>query len=402
MDNILSFLTSNNNSDNLPNKIPSRDVFLQTETYNKFTGGAEYNKDTYIGHLKLKNGGMKIVKSGDDNRIKKERNNVLEHLHKSLNGGKIDGGNLPTYYKALEGGYIRNLICPTDSKTCSNFIDNNKMAAYKLSKNALKNGYANTLKTFKENAPKLYKNLKDSDYIKKLKYKRDKYLNRLSDGGSAKSDGSLSEHLSNLRNNVGTRNLSETGGYEKYSRVKGVWEDQGTLGNATLGKLETARKKELDAFSISNKGKVKQLATPLGGYNLNDENMNAFDEKRLDDIKKELKALRDTNVGKVEQLSLPMYMDDNCYNNDNFDEYCKEKPLNSSDIYKKKKRRLSKEIRKLSEANKGNVRRLSSPASSPASSRASSPAPSPMSYENDRFYGGGDPLQELRMELGRL
>ena len=40
MDTILSFFTSND-SDNLPNVIPSRDIFLQTETYNKFTGGAE-------------------------------------------------------------------------------------------------------------------------------------------------------------------------------------------------------------------------------------------------------------------------------------------------------------------------------------------------------------------------
>jgi hypothetical protein len=385
MDTILSFLTSNNNSDNLPNKIPSRDVFLQTETYNKFTGGAEYNKDTYIGHLKLKNGGMKIVKGDDDDRIKKERNIVLEHLHKSLNGGKIDADNLPTYYKALEGGYIRNLICPTDSKTCSNFIDNNKMAAYKLSKNALKNGYANTLKTFKQNAPKLYKNLKDSDYIKKLKYKRDKYLNRLSDGGSAKSDDSLSEHLSNLRNNVGTRNLSETGGYQIYDRKTGAWADKGALGNKTLDDLEKARRAELVKYQSTLKGNTGKLSSPLGGNN------------------------------------------DKC-DDDDYDENCEYNPIKSGDIYKKKKRRLSKEIKKLSETNKGRVRRLSdtpediiirrlkqersdelenyksmlrgntSNLSSPASSRASSP----MSYENDRFYGGGDPLQELRMELGRL
>jgi hypothetical protein len=386
MDTILSFFTSNNNSDNLPNEIPTRDVFLQTETYNKFTGGAEYNKDTYIGHLKLKNGGMKIVKSSDDDRIKKERNIVLEHLHKSLNGGKIDGGNLPTYYKALEGGYIRNLICPTDSKTCSNFINNNKMAAYKLSKNALKNGYANTLKTFKQNAPKLYKNLKDSDFIKKLKYKRDKYLNRLSDGGSTKSDGSLSEHLSNLRNNVGTRNLNETGGYQIYNRNTGVWENKGEFGNATLGKLKIARDNELDEYQSTLKGNTSNLSSPLGGNN-----------------------------------------NDKC-DDDDYDENCEYNPIVNGNISKKYQRKVSKEIRKLSKTNKGNVKRLSdtpediiirrlikerrdelenyksmlkgntSNLSSPASSRVSSP----MSNENDGFYGGGDPLQELRMELGRL
>ena len=213
MDTILSFFTSND-SDNLPNVIPGRYIFLQTETYNKFTGGAEYNKNTYIGHLKIKNGGMKIIKDEHDKLIGKERNIVLKHLHDSLKGGNLDHTNIELYYKALEGGFIRALMCPGNNNdaTCELANYNNEKSAYKLSKHALKGGNLKVLKTFKHNAPKLYQHLKGSGQIKKLKYKRDKYQNRLSDGGSVKSDSSLSEHLSNLRNNVGTRNLNETGG----------------------------------------------------------------------------------------------------------------------------------------------------------------------------------------------
>jgi len=252
MDNILSYFTSHKNTDLISNEIPSRDVFLQTETYNKFTGGAEYNKDTYIGHLKLKKGGMKIIKGEEDDNIKKERNIVLEHLHKSLKGGELDHNNLEIYYKALEGGYIRNLMCPTNSNTCSNFIKNNNMAAYKLSKHALKAGNFHTLKTFKYNAPKLYKNLKGAGHIKKLKYKRDKYQNRLTDGGSVKSDSSLSVHLSNLRNTVGTRNLNESGG--NISRAKL---------DAFLTEQRHERLNELRNLGSMIKGRVSNLSSPI-------------------------------------------------------------------------------------------------------------------------------------------
>ena len=173
-----------------------------------------YNKNTYIGHLKIKNGGMKIIKDEHDKLIGKERNIVLKHLHDSLKGGNLDHTNIELYYKALEGGFIRALMCPGNNNdaTCELANYNNEKSAYKLSKHALKGGNLKVLKTFKHNAPKLYQHLKGSGQIKKLKYKRDKYQNRLSDGGSVKSDSSLSEHLSNLRNNVGTRNLNETGG----------------------------------------------------------------------------------------------------------------------------------------------------------------------------------------------
>lgn len=251
MDNILSFFTSHKNADLIPNKIPSRETFLHTETFNNLTGGAEYNKDTYIGYLKLKRGGMKIVKGEEDDKIKKERNIVLEHLHKSLKGGELDYNNLETYYKALEGGYIRNLICPTNKNTCSNFINNNNNAAYKLSKHALKAGNFHTLKTFKYNAPKLYKNLKGAGYIKRLKYKLDKYQNRLTDGGSVKSDSSLSVHLSKLRNTVGTRNLNETGGNITRAKL-----------DEFLSEQRNERLSELQNLKSMIKGKVSRLSSP--------------------------------------------------------------------------------------------------------------------------------------------
>jgi DNA-binding transcriptional ArsR family regulator len=297
MDNILSYFTSHKNTHLMPNEIPSRDVFLQTETYNKFTGGAEYNKDTFIGHLKIKKGGMKIIKGEEDNNIKKERNIVLEHLHKSLKGGELDHNNLELYYKALEGGYIRNLMCPTNSSTCSNFIKNNNMAAYKLSKHALKAGNFNTLKTFKYNAPKLYNNLKGAGHIKKLKYKRDKYQNRLTDGGSVKSDSSLSVHLSKLRDTVGTRSLNESGG------------------NITRAKL--------------------------------DEFLTEQRNERLS----ELQNLKSMIKGRVSNLSSPMYSESESYS-------------------PSKKRKLLSSLK--------------------------------TSTKYNNIAGGGDPLQELRMELGRL
>lgn len=373
MDTILSFFTSNKNINLIPNEIPSRDVFLQTETYNKFTGGAEYNKDTYIGHLKLKKGGMKIVKGDDDDRIKKERNIVLEHLHTSLKGGNLDSKNIPTYYKALEGGYIRNLMCPTNSSTCRNFIDNNKMAAYKLSKNALKNGYSNTLKTFKQNAPKLYKYLKESDFIKKLKYKRDKYANRLSDGGSVKSDSSLSEHLSNLRNNVGTRNLSETGG----------------LSNADA--VTRARKNdlfhELEELRDKNKGRVRRLSLSSNASEMNETGGDIGIPRSV--LEKQLKYAKEARDEELDELRR--------------DKGRVRRLSETSDdiILRRLKDARRAELRALALENKGLVSNLSSPASSPAPSRASSPLPSPIYSEDDRFYGGGDPLQELRMELGR-
>jgi hypothetical protein len=261
MDNIISFFTSQKNIDMLPNEIPSRESFLHTETFNNLTGGAEYNKNTYIGHLKIKKGGMKIIRDHHDKLIGKERNLVLQHLHSSLTGGKLDINNIQLYYKALEGGFIRALMCPahTSKQNCELANKHHEMAAYKLSKNALKGGNFHTLKTFKTNAPKLYQHLKGDGKIKRLKYKRDKYQNKLSDGGSVKSDSSLSTHLSRLRNTVGTRNLNEYGGDVSRSEQDRFFAQQ-----------INARRNELKKLGLVNQGKVRKLSSssnPSENYN---------------------------------------------------------------------------------------------------------------------------------------
>ena len=100
-----------------------------------------------------------------------------------------------------------------------------------------------------------------------------------------------------------------------------------------------------------------------------------MDTNRLKDIKNELKALSDTNKGRVRRLS----------------------ETSDDIIYSRLKDARRAEIEKYKSMLRGNTSNLSSP----APSRASSPLPSPIYSEDDRFIGGGDSLQELRMELGR-
>jgi len=47
------------------------------ETTENMLGGAIYNKDTYIGYLKVKKGGMKVVQGEIDNKIISKRNKIL-------------------------------------------------------------------------------------------------------------------------------------------------------------------------------------------------------------------------------------------------------------------------------------------------------------------------------------
>jgi hypothetical protein len=48
----------------------------------------EYNKSTYIGYLKMKKGGMKIIPGEMDTNIINERNKILSHLDLVLGGQK--------------------------------------------------------------------------------------------------------------------------------------------------------------------------------------------------------------------------------------------------------------------------------------------------------------------------
>ena len=47
-----------------------------------------YNKDTYIGYIKMKKGGMKIIPGNKDEQIIATRNKILNHLDVVLSGEK--------------------------------------------------------------------------------------------------------------------------------------------------------------------------------------------------------------------------------------------------------------------------------------------------------------------------
>ena len=82
------------------------------DTIETMTGGATYNKDTYIGFLKIKKGGMKVIPGEMDDLIITKRNNILSKLQKVLTGGdKLKEKNIEKYFKALGGKYIRNDMC---------------------------------------------------------------------------------------------------------------------------------------------------------------------------------------------------------------------------------------------------------------------------------------------------
>jgi hypothetical protein len=71
----------------------------------------KYDKNTYIGYLKLMNGGMKIIPGEIDSKIIKNRDKILEHLHLVFSGGKnLKEKNLEKYFKALGGKYMRQKL----------------------------------------------------------------------------------------------------------------------------------------------------------------------------------------------------------------------------------------------------------------------------------------------------
>jgi hypothetical protein len=126
-------------------------------------GGSKYNKNTYIGYFKEKNGGIKIVPGEMDNKIISKRNKILSHLEKVLFGGKrLKEKNIEKYFKALGGKYIRNDIC-INSKNCKNGKSVSINGADKLLKIASKQNYnMNTvLNKFKGSAPVLYEKLEN-------------------------------------------------------------------------------------------------------------------------------------------------------------------------------------------------------------------------------------------------
>jgi len=188
-------------------EIPNRQYFLETEVFNFSGGGSKsvYHGGTYIGHLKLKNGGMKIVGGTEDDAINEQREKVLDDLKDVLNGGTdINPNNIPNYYKALEGTYIRSLICPDDNDIeCQMKVEYAVKHGYKLSKLLAKKLKANSKEYLKQNAPKLYQQIKESEYYPKIKKYIKKYGDKAVEAGI---------NLMNKNGGVGTRELNSEGG----------------------------------------------------------------------------------------------------------------------------------------------------------------------------------------------
>jgi len=115
---------------------------------------ATYNKNTYIGYLKVKKGGMKIIPGDIDTTINNKRTKIINHLKKVLSGGKsLKEKNIKKYFKALGGKYIRGgMVGSNEDKNSSirnadkllKLSAKNKLPLYKI------------LSIFKGSAPTLY------------------------------------------------------------------------------------------------------------------------------------------------------------------------------------------------------------------------------------------------------
>jgi hypothetical protein len=123
----------------------------------------EYNKSTYIGFLKMKKGGMKIIPGEMDTNIINKRNKILNHLDLVLGGHKkLKEKNIENYFKALGGKYVRNDICSGgDSHACKLGKKISLGGADKLLKLCAKKELPmdNILNKFKGSSPSLYKKL---------------------------------------------------------------------------------------------------------------------------------------------------------------------------------------------------------------------------------------------------
>ena len=137
-----------------------------------FTGGAEYNDTTYIGFLKIKNGGVKIIHGENDNKIIKLRDNVLKELLGGLKRNNISLYRYPEYFSALEGKYIRNVVHGSGNDN----IEARKRVK-KITEKIIKGGmkiHGDKIKNmFEINAPILYKKFEGN-----FKYKGGNYDNK--------------------------------------------------------------------------------------------------------------------------------------------------------------------------------------------------------------------------------
>jgi hypothetical protein len=183
----------------LPIKIPNRQYFLETEVFNFKGGGSKsvYHGGTYTGYLKIRNGGIKIIKGKKDDEICEERELIIDYLKDIISKKEqlnVDDIPMDIYYKALEGKYIRNLMCPGNNEDkCNANINSVLSKAYKLTRMGIKTFKINSLDEFKQSAPQIYRHIKDAqddlEYYSKLKTLVKKYNRKSPDTRELNSEG---------------------------------------------------------------------------------------------------------------------------------------------------------------------------------------------------------------------
>jgi len=122
---------------------------------------SKYDKNTYIGYLKLFNGGMKVIPGEIDNKIISNRDKILEHLNLVLSGGKsLKDKNYEKYFSALGGKFLRLKMNLPESGNISGGTNKVIKDTHKLLKLAAKHNKIDTaLDIFKGSAPQLYEKL---------------------------------------------------------------------------------------------------------------------------------------------------------------------------------------------------------------------------------------------------
>jgi len=156
-------------------------------------GGGSFNKDTYIGFLKMKNGGIKVIPGELDDKIIAKRNNILDKLENVLSGGdKLREKNIEKYFKALGGKYIRNDMCLSgNTEGCKKGKQQSLGGAIKLIELGTYRYTPELLEyKFKGAAPVLYE-----------KYKNTVHNNNMR-GGSNLEDPSQNQELDKLRDEI--------------------------------------------------------------------------------------------------------------------------------------------------------------------------------------------------------
>jgi hypothetical protein len=158
---------------------------------------SKYDKNTYIGYLKVFNGGMKVIPGDIDNKIIHNRDRILDHLNLVLSGGKqLKEKNVEKYFKALGGKYIRSKMNLPESTNVNGGSNKTVSSAHKLLKHASKNNFniSNILDIFRGSAPQLY----------------DKLETKIS-GGQVRDTGSVysnSSRRSSYRSEGGAKSMS--------------------------------------------------------------------------------------------------------------------------------------------------------------------------------------------------